>query len=57
MNKGHCILCRDFPGSSDGKESTCNAGVVGQEDPLESKWQPTPIFLPEKSHGQKSLAG
>ena len=21
------------------------------------KWQPTPIFLPEKSHGQRSLAG
>ena len=22
-----------------------------------SKWQPTPVFLPEKSHGQRSLAG
>ena len=21
------------------------------------KWQPTPVFLPEKSHWQKSLAG
>jgi len=21
------------------------------------KWQPTPVFLPEKSHGQRSLAG
>ena len=21
------------------------------------KWQPTPVFLPEKSHGQKSLEG
>ena len=21
------------------------------------KWQPTPVFLPEESHGQKSLAG
>ena len=20
-------------------------------------WQPTPVFLPEESHGQKSLAG
>ena len=25
--------------------------------PQRKKWQPTPIFLPEKSHGQKSLAG
>ena len=23
----------------------------------ERKWQPTPVFLPGKSHGQKSLAG
>ena len=22
-----------------------------------SKWQPTPVFLPGKSHGQRSLAG
>jgi len=24
-----------FPGGSDGKESPCNAGVLGWEDPLE----------------------
>ena len=24
---------------------------------LEKEWQPTPIFLPGKSHGQRSLAG
>ena len=30
---------------------------LGQEDPLEKEWQPTPVFLPEKSHGQRSLAG
>ena len=29
---------------------------LGWEDPLE-KWQPTPVFLPGKSHGQRSLAG
>ena len=28
---------------------------LGQEDPLEGKWQPTPVFLPGKSHGQRSL--
>ena len=32
---------------------------LGQEDPLERdpplEWQPTPVFLPEKSHGQRSL--
>ena len=29
---------------------------VGQEDPLEEKCQPIPIFLPEEFHGQRSLA-
>ena len=27
------------------------------EDPLEREWQPTPVFLPGKSQGQRSLAG
>ena len=27
------------------------------EDPLEKKWQPTSVFLPGESHGQRSLAG
>ena len=31
--------------------------VLGQEDPWRRKWQPTPVFLPGKSHGQRSLAG
>ena len=28
---------------------------LGQEDPWRKEWLPTPIFLPGKSHGQKSL--
>ena len=27
------------------------------EDPLEEVWQPTPVFLPGESYGQRSLAG
>ena len=30
---------------------------LGREDLLEKKWQPTPVFLPGKSHGQRSLVG
>ena len=30
---------------------------LGQKDSLEKEWQPTPIFLPGESHGQRSLAG
>ena len=27
------------------------------EDPWRREWQPTPVFLPGESHGQRSLAG
>ena len=30
---------------------------LGQEDPLEEEIATPPVFLPEKSHGQRSLAG
>ena len=30
---------------------------LGQEGPLEKKWQSTPVFLPGESRGQRSLAG
>ena len=30
---------------------------LGREDPLEEAWQPTPVFLPGESHGQRSLVG
>ena len=54
-----------FPGGSSGKESNSGAGDLGlipelgrsREDPWRREWQPTPVFLPGKSHGQKSLVG
>ena len=30
---------------------------LGWEDSLDRKWQPTPVFLLGKFHGQRSLAG
>ena len=30
---------------------------LGREDPLEVEMQPTPVFLPGESPGQRSLAG
>ena len=32
-------------------------GSVPGKMPWRRKWQPTPVFLPGKFHGQKSLAG
>ena len=30
---------------------------LDQEDPWNRKWQPTLVFLPRESHGQRGLAG
>ena len=51
-----------FPGGSDSKESSCQCRRPGF-DPWVRKisWRrerlPTPVFLPGKSHGQRSLVG
>ena len=33
------------------------ARSLGQEDPLEQAWEPTPVFLLRESHAQGSLTG
>ena len=30
---------------------------LNQEAPLEEKWEPTPVVLPGKSQGQRSMVG
>ena len=49
-----------FPYSSVGKESAYNAGdpgsFLGGKMRWRRKWQPTPVFLPGESHGQRRLA-
>ena len=30
---------------------------LGQESPWRRKWEPTSVFLPGESHGQRSLVG
>ena len=54
-----------FPGISNGKESACQGRKHRRhrfdpwvwKTPWRRKWQPTPVFLPKESHGQRSLAG
>ena len=50
-----------LPDGSVDKEPACNAGDRKRgfnpwvrKIPWRRKWQPTPVFLPEKSHGQRS---
>ena len=52
----------DFPGSSDSKVSAYNVGEPGSipglgRSPGEGNGKPIPVFLPGKSHGQRSLPG
>ena len=54
-----------YPGGTSGKESTCPCRRCKRHGldpwdgkiPLRREWQPTPVFSPVKSHGQRSLAG
>ena len=51
-----------FPHSSVGKESACNVGGLGSisgsgRTPGEGNGNSTPVFLPGKPHGQRSLVG
>ena len=71
LAKKICILyramlsLRSFPGGSSGTEPTCKGRRHKrcEFDPWVGKipwrrlWQPTPVFLPGESHGQRSLAG
>ena len=53
-----------FPGGASGKETACQCRRCkrGGFDPWVGRipwrraWQPTPVFLPGESHGQRSLA-
>ena len=54
-----------FPGGVVVKNPPANARDTGdvcsisgsRKIPWRRKWEPIPVFLPEASHGQKSLAG
>ena len=52
-----------FPGGNSGKKKStcqhrrCEFDPWVKKIPWRRKWQPTAVFLQEKSHGQRSLAG
>ena len=50
-----------FPGGSVVKNPPTNAGdtslIPGLGRSLEKEWQPTPVFLPVKRQGHRSLMG
>ena len=53
---------KGIPGGASGKESTCQCSRGGLDAwvrniPWRRRWQPTPVFLPGESQGQRSPAG
>ena len=63
VNQTQVLWCWGFPGGAVVRESTCQHRTRRRRgfDPWVGKipwkrtWQPTPVFLPGKSHGQRSL--
>ena len=59
----YCTYYRDIPNGAAVKNPPAvemeetHVRPLGQDDPLEEEMATIPIFLPGKSHGQKSLAG
>ena len=59
------MLQSGIPGGASGKESACQCwrrkrnrfNPWVRKIPWRRKWQPTPVFLPGESHGQRSLMG
>ena len=61
----HLLNPVGFPDGTSGKESACQCrrhkrcgfNPWVRKIPWRKKWQPTPVFLPGESYGQRSLAG
>ena len=47
------MVCRGFPGGASGKERRRGFDPWIRKIPWRRKWQPTPVFLPGKSHRQR----
>ena len=59
------LLLMGFPSSASGKEPACQCRRCKRcgfnpwlwKIPWRRAWQPSPVFLPGESHGQRSLVG
>ena len=60
-----CNAVKGFPGGAGGKEPACQCKKHKRHGfhpwvrkiPWRRAWQPTLVFLPGESHGQRNLAG
>ena len=50
-------VVKNLPATHCRRHRSCSFDPWVSKIPWRGKWQPTPVFLPGKSHGQRSLAG
>ena len=51
-------MVKNLPANAGGAgDARCRFNPCVRKIPWSRKWQPTSVFLPGKSHGQRSLAG
>ena len=51
------LVVKNLPAKARDERDMGSIAGWGQEDPLEKEIDPTPVFLPGETHGQRSLSG
>ena len=51
------LVVKNLPAKARDARDMGSVAGWGQEDPLEEEVDPTPVFLPGETHGQRSLSG
>ena len=54
LKQGLCINLEGWDGEADGREAQKGGDIC---IPRKRQWHPTPVLLPGKSHGWRSLVG
>ena len=58
LKQGLCINLEGMDGEGDGRKVQKGGDIcVPMADSRRRQWYPTPVILPGKSHGRRSLAG
>ena len=57
LRASQLVLVVNYPPANAGNQKRLRFNSWARKIPWRRKWQPTPVFLPAESHGQRNLAG
>ena len=57
LGASQLVLVVKNPPANAGDNKRCRFNIWVGKSPWRRAWQPTPLFLPSESHGQRSLEG